>query len=46
MIEVGATGGPYDYRTTPRTIIPLSGVHDLRVTLRGPLRLARIDISG
>ncbi|WP_326614218.1 glycoside hydrolase family 3 C-terminal domain-containing protein [Streptomyces scopuliridis] len=46
VIEVGATGGPYDYRTTPRTIIPLSGVHDLRVTLRGPLRLARIDISG
>ncbi|MEV4970351.1 glycoside hydrolase family 3 C-terminal domain-containing protein [Streptomyces scopuliridis] len=46
VIEVRATGGPYDYRTTPRAGITLSGVHDLRVTLRGPLRLARIDITG
>ncbi|MFE2493452.1 glycoside hydrolase family 3 C-terminal domain-containing protein [Streptomyces scopuliridis] len=46
VIEVRAGGGPYDYRTTPRAPMPLSGVHDLRVTLRGPLRLARIDITG
>ncbi|WP_411113813.1 glycoside hydrolase family 3 C-terminal domain-containing protein [Streptomyces sp. 029-5] len=46
VIEVRAGGGPYDYRTTPRAGLPLTGVHDLRVTLRGPLRLARIDVTG
>ncbi|MFD7221289.1 glycoside hydrolase family 3 C-terminal domain-containing protein [Streptomyces sp. NPDC059892] len=46
VIEVRAGGGPYDYQTTPRAGLPLSGVHDLRVTLRGPLRLARIDVTG
>ncbi|MGW6598714.1 glycoside hydrolase family 3 C-terminal domain-containing protein [Streptomyces sp. NPDC055036] len=45
-IEVRAGGGPYDYRTTPRAEFALSGVHDLRVSLRGPLRLARIEVTG
>ncbi|MEV6419490.1 glycoside hydrolase family 3 C-terminal domain-containing protein [Streptomyces sp. NPDC051662] len=46
VIEVRAGGGPYDYRTTPHAGFRVSGVHDLRVTLRGPLRLARIDVTG
>ncbi|MFE4369049.1 glycoside hydrolase family 3 C-terminal domain-containing protein [Streptomyces sp. NPDC056835] len=46
VIEVRAGGGPYDYRTTPRAEFALSGEHDLRVTLCGPLRLARIDLTG
>ncbi|MFJ5222923.1 glycoside hydrolase family 3 C-terminal domain-containing protein [Streptomyces sp. NPDC088400] len=45
VLDVPATGGPYDY-TTVRARVLLSGVRDLHVTLRGPVRLARIDFSG
>ncbi len=40
-----ATGGPYDY-VTADAAVPLSGVHDLHVRLRGPVRLARISFGG
>ncbi|MFD5472308.1 glycoside hydrolase family 3 C-terminal domain-containing protein [Streptomyces sp. NPDC127105] len=38
------TPGPYDYTelTTPATA---AGVHDLRLRLHGPLRLARVDFT-
>ncbi|MEU3347763.1 glycoside hydrolase family 3 C-terminal domain-containing protein [Streptomyces sp. NPDC006700] len=38
------TRGPYDYTrlTTPTTT---TGVHDLRLRLQGPLRLARLDFT-
>lgn len=40
------TPGPYDY-TTLRASCPLTaGVHDVRLRLRGPLRLARAGFSG
>ncbi|MGA5421942.1 glycoside hydrolase family 3 C-terminal domain-containing protein [Streptomyces lavendulocolor] len=39
------TGGPYDYVTAGATV-PLSGVQDLHVRLRGPVRLARISFTG
>ncbi|RDG38858.1 glycoside hydrolase family 3 C-terminal domain-containing protein [Streptomyces corynorhini] len=35
-------GGPYDY-TTLRAAVRLSGVRDLHVTLRGSVRLARLE---
>ncbi|MFJ2178552.1 glycoside hydrolase family 3 C-terminal domain-containing protein [Streptomyces sp. NPDC087851] len=37
-------GGPYDY-TTLRAEAPLTGVAGLRVTLNGPVRLARIGFG-
>ncbi|MCT2590079.1 glycoside hydrolase family 3 C-terminal domain-containing protein [Streptomyces sp. N2-109] len=41
---VDPTGGTYDY--TPRTAaFTASGVRDLRVGLRGPVRLARLDFQ-
>lgn len=39
------TPGPYDY-TTLRAGIVAEGVHDVRLRLRGPLRLARVGFSG
>ncbi|MFF4762206.1 carbohydrate-binding protein [Streptomyces sp. NPDC001292] len=38
------TSGPYDYTmlTAPATA---AGVHDLRLGLHGPLRLARVDLT-
>ncbi|MCH5675722.1 glycoside hydrolase family 3 C-terminal domain-containing protein [Streptomyces gilvus] len=39
------TAGPYDY-TTLRAGIVAEGVHDVRLRLRGPLRLARVGFSG
>ncbi|MFI1929180.1 glycoside hydrolase family 3 C-terminal domain-containing protein [Streptomyces sp. NPDC020330] len=36
--------GPYAYATTTAAL-PLSGVHDLHVRLRGPVRLARLSFS-
>ncbi|MFB6708302.1 glycoside hydrolase family 3 C-terminal domain-containing protein [Streptomyces sp. NPDC056333] len=44
-VDIPATDGPYDYRghETPLTA---SGVHDVQVTLRGTVRLARITFTG
>ncbi|MES5817390.1 glycoside hydrolase family 3 C-terminal domain-containing protein [Streptomyces sp. RG80] len=39
------TSGPYDYVTVTAPL-PASGVHDVRLRLRGPLRLARAGFSG
>jgi beta-glucosidase len=44
-VEVPPTEGPYDY-TTLHTPVFAEGVRDLRVELRGPLRLAHIGFSG
>jgi beta-glucosidase len=40
-----ATAGPYDY-TTLGAPFAAEGVHDLRLRLRGPLRLALVGFSG
>jgi beta-glucosidase len=39
------TAGPYDY-TTARATLTTDGVRDVRMRLRGPLRLARVGFSG
>ncbi|NNN35895.1 carbohydrate-binding protein [Streptomyces sp. S3(2020)] len=39
------TSGPYDY-VTLRGALTASGVHDVRLRLRGPVRLARVGFSG
>ncbi|MFF2514275.1 glycoside hydrolase family 3 C-terminal domain-containing protein [Streptomyces sp. NPDC058086] len=44
-VTFGGTKGPYDYTTTGAEFVA-GGVHDLRIGLRGPLRLARVDFSG
>ncbi|MEV6162857.1 glycoside hydrolase family 3 C-terminal domain-containing protein [Streptomyces sp. NPDC052052] len=44
-IPVQATAGPYDYRTQ-ESPLNASGVHDVRITLRGTVRLARISFTG
>jgi beta-glucosidase len=44
--DIAATAGPYDYTTVDAAIPATTDVHDLRVTLRGPVRLARITFSG
>jgi beta-glucosidase len=44
-VPVAATDGPYDYRTV-RAGLSASGTGDLRVTLRGAVRLARIAFTG
>lgn len=43
-IDVPATGGPYDYRSVTAAF-GADGVADLRVTLRGALRLARLTFA-
>ncbi|MFD9651854.1 glycoside hydrolase family 3 C-terminal domain-containing protein [Streptomyces mirabilis] len=44
-VAFGGTKGPYDY-TTIAAEFAAHGVHDLRLRLRGPLRLARVGFSG
>ncbi|MFD7862835.1 glycoside hydrolase family 3 C-terminal domain-containing protein [Streptomyces sp. NPDC059783] len=44
-VPVAPTGGPYDYRAATARL-DVSGTTDLRVTLRGTVRLARIAFSG
>ncbi|MDW4904397.1 glycoside hydrolase family 3 C-terminal domain-containing protein [Streptomyces sp. ADMS] len=39
------TPGPYDY-TTVRATLAVDGVRDVRLRLRGPLRLAHVGFSG
>ncbi|MEU3555782.1 glycoside hydrolase family 3 C-terminal domain-containing protein [Streptomyces fragilis] len=41
----GPTAGPYDYAVLSAPLAA-HGVHDLRVRLRGPLRLARMGFTG
>lgn len=43
-VAVPATAGPYDY-TTVKAEVRLSGVSDLHVLMRGPVRLARLSFS-
>ncbi|WP_020138810.1 glycoside hydrolase family 3 C-terminal domain-containing protein [Streptomyces sp. 351MFTsu5.1] len=46
VLETAESGsGPYDY-TTLGAAIAAEGVRNVRVRLRGPLRLARVDFSG
>ncbi len=40
------TAGPYDYTTVRAALTADGGVHDVRLRLRGPLRLARVGFSG
>ncbi|GGX20148.1 sugar hydrolase [Streptomyces malachitofuscus] len=40
------TAGPYDYTTLRASFAAVDGVHDVRLRLRGPLRLARAGFSG
>ncbi|MFF7362121.1 glycoside hydrolase family 3 C-terminal domain-containing protein [Streptomyces sp. NPDC008125] len=44
VVDVPATGGPYDYRSVTAAF-GADGVADLRVTLRGALRLARLTFA-
>ncbi|MGW2558552.1 glycoside hydrolase family 3 C-terminal domain-containing protein [Streptomyces sp. NPDC001514] len=43
-LDVTATGGPYEY-TTVRAEFAATGVRDLRIGLRGPLRLTHVGFS-
>ncbi|WP_313896906.1 fibronectin type III-like domain-contianing protein [Streptomyces sp. GC420] len=46
-VSVPATGGPYTYTATGGALAARpTGVHDLHVTLRGALRLARLGFCG
>jgi beta-glucosidase len=44
-LTASGTGGPYDY-TALGAALAVEGVRDLRVGLRGPLRLAHVGFSG
>ncbi|MEV0221079.1 glycoside hydrolase family 3 C-terminal domain-containing protein [Streptomyces sp. NPDC050704] len=44
-IDIPPTAGPYDY-TTVTAPFPATGVQDLHIRLRGPLRLAHVGFSG
>ncbi|MFE5713628.1 glycoside hydrolase family 3 C-terminal domain-containing protein [Streptomyces sp. NPDC056501] len=39
------TSGPYDYTTVSAPVTAAAGVHDVRLGLRGPVRLARVAFS-
>ncbi|WP_028815147.1 glycoside hydrolase family 3 C-terminal domain-containing protein [Streptomyces flavidovirens] len=39
------TAGPYDYTTVSTPVAVAAGVHDVRLGLRGPVRLARVAFS-
>ncbi|KPI29336.1 Beta-glucosidase [Actinobacteria bacterium OK074] len=49
-LTAGGTAGPYDYTTVTAAVaadVPdLRGVHDVRIRLRGSLRLARVGFTG
>ncbi|KOT34357.1 sugar hydrolase [Streptomyces caelestis] len=40
------TSGPYDYTTLRASLAVVDGVRDVRLRLRGPLRLAHVGFSG
>ncbi|MFE5656048.1 glycoside hydrolase family 3 C-terminal domain-containing protein [Streptomyces sp. NPDC056517] len=39
------SAGPYDYTTVSAPVVAAAGVHDVRLGLRGPVRLARVAFS-
>ncbi|GAP46541.1 hypothetical protein [Streptomyces azureus] len=39
------TAGPYDYTMVSAPVVVAAGVHDVRLGLRGPVRLARVAFS-
>lgn len=43
---VTPTAGPYTYTTVTARVPAVEGVHDVRLALRGPLRLAHVGFSG
>ncbi|WP_327698016.1 glycoside hydrolase family 3 C-terminal domain-containing protein [Streptomyces sp. NBC_00459] len=45
VLTPAPTAGPYDY-TTVRATLTTDGVRDVRLRLRGPLRLAHVGFSG
>ncbi|NKQ25052.1 glycoside hydrolase family 3 protein [Streptomyces galbus] len=45
-VQSPGTPGPYAYSTVEAPLPVAGGTHDLRVTLRGPLRLAHLGFSG
>ncbi|MEV0176880.1 glycoside hydrolase family 3 C-terminal domain-containing protein [Streptomyces sp. NPDC050803] len=45
VLTLSGAGGPYDY-TTVGAAVAAEGVHDVRLRLRGPLRLAHVGFSG
>lgn len=45
LTSKAAGSGPYDYRTLTARIVA-QGVRDVRIQLRGPLRLAHVGFSG
>ena len=45
-VTISPTKGPYDYTTTPGAEITATGVHDIHLRLRGPLRLAHVGFAG
>ncbi|MFD9408613.1 glycoside hydrolase family 3 C-terminal domain-containing protein [Streptomyces sp. NPDC059989] len=40
-----STAGPHDYATVSAPVVVAAGVHDVRLGLRGPVRLARVAFS-
>jgi beta-glucosidase len=44
-VTLSGTRGPYDYRTLTAAFTA-AGVHDVRLGLRGPVRLAHVGFSG
>ncbi|MBT2469286.1 glycoside hydrolase family 3 C-terminal domain-containing protein [Streptomyces sp. ISL-66] len=40
-----ATAGPHDYATVTAPVVAAAGVHDVRLGLRGPVRLARVAFT-
>ncbi|MFF6998084.1 hypothetical protein ACFY93_24405 [Streptomyces sp. NPDC008313] len=46
VLRLSATPGPYDYATVTARTAGVAGVRDLRLGLRGPLRLAHVGFSG
>ncbi|MBC7271612.1 MAG: glycoside hydrolase family 3 C-terminal domain-containing protein [Streptomyces sp.] len=46
VLPATPASGPYDYTTLTTTLTAEGGVHDVRVGLRGPLRLAHVGFSG
>ena len=44
-LDIPPTAGPYEY-TTVTAPLHATGVHDLHIRLRGPLRLARVGFCG
>ncbi|MFI1732633.1 glycoside hydrolase family 3 C-terminal domain-containing protein [Streptomyces acidicola] len=45
VLNLSPTAGPYDYATLSAGIVA-TGVHDVHLKLRGPLRLAHVGFSG